>query len=261
MLSRIALLVSALLLSGPLLAKDNGPSTRDLCRQNTPVIRDLWQHDLIDAPPGVAAVMVDVIDGKLPQTRQRLAELKPDEIARWRQAAMLTAVWAGQATIVDALLNDGAAVDDLGWIPPFKPSFYKQTVDEMQQDPRFGGPAGVKGLAAAGIVSNQGQRLGPALTTAAECSDVATLDVLLRHHANVMARQAPNVVDALTVATVHGDAVIVQRLLDHGADPCIDDRQIQLRKPGASLANIGRRNGLPETLVQRLACPSVTSTH
>lgn len=261
MLSRIAWLAWALLLITPAYARDNPPSLLEFCRQNTPVIRDLWLHDLYDAPPGVAALMVNVIDGKLPQVRQQLAELKPAEVPQWRQTAMLTAVWARQATIVDALLDDGAAVDGLGWIPPFKPSFYQQTVGNMQQDPRFGGPAGVKGLAAAGIVSNQGQRLGPALTTAAECGDVATLDVLLRHHANVMARQAPNVVDALTVATVHGDAAVVQHLLDHGADPCIDDRHIQLRKPGASLAGIGRRNDLPETLVQRLACPPVASAH
>lgn len=233
MLSRLALLASALLLSGPILAKDNVPSTRDLCRQTTPVVRNLWLHDLYDAPPGVATLMVDVIDGKLPQTRQRLAELKPAEVARWRQTAMLTAVWAGQAAIVDALLDDGAAVDEMGWIPSFKSSFYRETVGDMQQDPRFGGPAGVKGLAAAGLLSNQGQRLGPALTTATECGDVAT---------------------------VHGGAPIVQRLLDHGAAPCIDDRQIQSRKPGASLASIGRRNHLPETLVQRLACPSIAST-
>ena len=40
-------------------------------------------------------------------------------------------------------------------------------------------------------------------------------------HADVMAREAPNISDALTTAILQGDAVIVQRLLDHGADALV----------------------------------------
>ena len=165
MLPRIALLVVTLFLACPVFATDNAPSAATLCRQSTPVIRELWKQGTYDTSPEVAALMVDTIDGKLPQVRQQLATLKSDDEARWRQAAMLTAVWVGQATVVDGLLNDGAAVDGIGWLPPYKHSFYQQTVGAMKQDPRFGGPVAVNQLKAAGIVSNQGTQLGPALSS------------------------------------------------------------------------------------------------
>ncbi len=266
MLSRIALPACALLLTVPAFARDNVPSARELCHQAIPTVRDLWRRDLYDAPPAVAALMVDVIDGKLPQARQQLAALKPADVAHWRQTAMLTAVYAGQAAIVDALLDDGAAVDDMGWLPPFKPSFYRQTVDSLKQDLRFGGPSTVNGLAAGGPLHNQGQHYGPALPIATECGDVATVDVLLRHHAHVMAREAPNIADALDMATVNGDAAIVQRLLDHGANACAHDRlgrerMLKANRKFTPLAEVGRRAGLPADLTTRLICPVVASAH
>ncbi|MFC5436525.1 hypothetical protein ACFPME_08150 [Rhodanobacter umsongensis] len=210
--------------------------------------------------------MVVAIDGKLPQVRQQLVALKPGDLAFWRQTAMLTAVWAGQAAVVDGLLNDGAAVDGMGWLPPLKHDFYQQTVGTMEQDPRFGGPAAVNQLEAAGLVSNQRTQLGPALPIATECGDVAMLDVLLRHHADVQARQAPNTADALDMATVEGNAAIVRRLLDHGANACTHDRLGRERMLKASrkfipLAEVGRRAGLPADLAARLICPAVASTH
>ena len=38
------------------------------------------------------------------------------------------------------------------------------------------------------------------------------------------------------------------------ADVCADDQRI--RKPGATLAGIGKRNHLPDAQVQRLDCPA-----
>lgn len=266
MLSRIALLAAMLLAARSVFAAENVPSMPTLCRQNTPLVRELWQQGTYDTSPDVAALMVDVIDGKLPQVRQRLAAMKPDEVAHWRQTAMLTAVYAGQANVVDALLDDGAAVDGMGWLPPFKPSFYRQTVNSMKRDPRFGGPNTVNGLTAVGLLNNREQHYGPALPIAAECGDVATLDVLLRHHAHVMARQAPNIADALDMATMNGDAAIVQRLLDHGANACAHDRlgrerMLKAKRKFIPLAEVGRRAGLPANLTARLICPDVASAH
>jgi len=255
MLTRLALLACALYVMQPAFAQEPVPTT-NLCRQTMPAVRELWQHDLYGAPPAVAAVMLDAIDGKLPQVRQGLAALPPHEQAHWRQVAMITAANTFRPAVVDSLLADGADADAPVRLPPFKSGFYQQTVSDMAHDPRFG-PKAVAAFQSAGLMGNSGNLVGPALPLAALCDDVATLDVLLRHHANTMAREAPGVGDALTTAVIGGHAEIVQHLLDHGADACADDRLI--RKPGATLASIGRRRHLPDALLQRLACPAYDS--
>lgn len=252
MLARLALVACALCVLQPAIATAPAPAGNNICRQALPTIRETWQHGLYDAPPAVAAVMVDAIDGKLPQVRQGLVALPLAGRAGWRQLAMLTAAWNYQPAVVDGLLDDGAAVDGKARLPPLKPAFYRQTLTAMKQDPRFGGPGTVKALQPADVVSNRWRHLGPALLAATVCDDVATVDVLLRHHANVMAREAPNVGDALTTAVVDDHAEIAQHLLDHGADVCADDHLI--RKPGITLASIARRHHLPDALVQRLTC-------
>lgn len=262
MLARLGLLAGTLLLLQPALAAEPAPADGNICRQSLPTIRELWQRDAYDAPPAVAAVMVDAIDGKLPRVRAGLAALPMAEQGRWRQLAMLTAANAYQPAVVDGLLDDGAAVDGTARLPSFKTSFHEQTLDAMEHDPRFGGPGTVKALQSAGILdSNRGQLLGPALPLVIQCGDVATLDVLLHHDANVMVRAAPNVVDALTAAVINGSGIIVGKLLDHGADVCTVDRRI--REHGSTLASLGRRQHLPDALVQRLAChaPVTVAVH
>ena len=257
MLARLALIACAFCLLQAAIAAEPAPASSNICRQELPTTRGLWQHDLYDASPAVAAIMVDAIDGKLPRVRQRLAVLPVAEQAHWRQVAMITAANAYQPAVVDGLLDDGAAVDGMVRLPPFKSSFARQTEDSMAQDPRFG-PGVVEGLKASGIMRNDGNLIGPALVSAVSCGDTATLDVLLRHHANVMARQKPNTPGgALLVATINGNALIVSRLLDHGADVCAEDHLI--RKPGATMASIGKRNHLPDALVQRLTCHAPTT--
>lgn len=252
MLARFALITCAFCLLQPAIAAEPAPVSSNICRQALPTIRGLWQHDLYDASPAVAAVMVDAIDGKLPQVRQGLATLPVTEQAHWRQVAMITAANAYQPAVVGGLLDDGAAVDDTVRLPPFKSSFARQTEDSMAHDPRFG-PGAAAGLKAADIMRNDGNLIGPALISAVQCGDTATLDVLLRHHADVMARQRPGTPGgALLVAVIDDDAPIVGQLLDHGADVCAEDHLI--RKPGATVASIGKRNHLPDALVQRLTC-------
>lgn len=251
MLVRLALIACTLCLLQPAIAAEPVPTEVNLCRQSLPTIRELWQRDLYDVPPAVATLMVDAIDGKLPQVRQGLAALPEAEQARWRQVAMLTAANNYQPAVVNGLLSDGAAVNEPAQLPPLKSGFAHQTEHAMAHDPRFG-PRAVNGLKAAGLMRNDGSLTGPALLTAAVCDDTATLDALLRHHADVMVRATPHSADALTVAIVDGHADIAQRLLDHGADVCADDHRI--RKPGATLASIATHNHLPGALVQRLVC-------
>lgn len=261
MLPRIALLSIGLLMTGRAVAADNLLSGPGLCHQSMTLSRELWTQKLFDTSPDVAQLMIDAIDGKLPQVRRELAAMMPADAARWRQTAMITASASGQPAEVEGLLADGAEVNGMAWMPPMKDSLYHRTLHDMKRDPRFGGPKAVQGMQAMGLVSNRGWQTGPALIEALGCDNVATLDVLLRHHANINWRMTPHSADALTMATVNGDAEIVQRLLDHGADPCADDRLIQSHKPGASLATIGQHNGLPESQIQRLSCHALATMH
>jgi hypothetical protein len=268
MLLRIAVMALGLGSASQALAADNKPPPqREICRQSTPVIRDLWSNGAYDAPADVAALMLDAIDGKLPDVRRHLEAMKPADASRWRQLAMLTATWTGQSAVVDGMLDDGASVDAQATIPPLKADFFDHTVDAMDHDSRFGGSTGVKNLMAAGLVRNRGQPTGPALTVAAECGDLATLQVLLRHHADVSQREMQNGANALSVATVGGDAPVVALLLDNGADPCAFDRhaaEFHRKHPARQtpvLAQIGSRAKLPAALVARLNCPAVAVTH
>jgi len=262
MLTRLALIVCALCVLQAAVAADTAPSNAPIntCRESQPSIHELWRHDLYDTQPAVAAVMDDAIDGKLLQVRQGLATLPPDEQAHWRQVAMVTAANTYQPTVVDGLLDDGAAADDPARLPLFKNSFEHQVENTMAQNPLMGRNA-VKGFKAAGVMRNDGSDVGPALIAAANCDDLATLDVLLRHHANVAVRSTPPLEPdiprasyALLIAVVQDYADITQHLLDHDADVCASNRLI--RKPGATLASIGERNHFPDALIRRLTCPA-----
>jgi len=214
---------------------------------------------------------VNVIDGKLPQVRQQLKAMSPAEATRWRQSALISAAFSGQPAVVDGLLNDGAAVNGKGWMPGYKAAFFERIVEDMKHDPRFGGQKGVASLKASGVLENQGQEIGPALVSATQCDDAATVDVLLRHHADAKFRLRPGGADVLMLAIVHGNAVIVRALLDRGIDVCADDRiaqqsRIEYKKknpeyktPGATYAELGRRQKLPDDLVARLTCPGLDS--
>lgn len=266
MLARLVVIACALCVLQPAMAAETARSgnNANICRQALPTIRSIWQRDLFDAPPAVAAVMVDAIDGKLQQVRHDLAALPAPDQAHWRQVAMLTAASTYQPAVVDGLLEDGAVVDDPALLPPFKQTFTHQVLDAAGHDPRFGGPAAVKALQSHGLVDNSANLFGPALIVVANCDDAATLDVLLRHHADPMVRAAASLKPdalrgpyALIIAVTQGYADVAQRLLDHGADVCASNRLI--RKPGATLANIGKHNHLPEALIQRLNCPATAS--
>jgi hypothetical protein len=130
----------------------------------------------------------------------------------------------------------------------------------MGKDPHFGGVKAVKGLQASGLMNNDPRQTGPALLLVMNCHDITTVKVLLRHHANPMITTIPGGADPLTVAVATGWADITEALLDHGADPCIEEsrrRHVAKERGRAyprTIAEIGRRAGLSEALVMRLEC-------
>lgn len=268
---RAVLLLSAMLLAGRAVANDKLPP--EPCHQAISVGRTLWLKGAMEAPPDVVTLTINVIDGKLAQVRQQLRDMPPADVRRRRQYAFITAVYAGQSGVVEGLLHDGADVDGTSRMPPFKPGFFGKVVDGMKHDSRFGDPGAVDGMAKTGLLENRGEILGPPLPIAASCGDIETVNVLLHHHADVMARQAPNIEDALDAATLQGNAAIVRSLLDHGANSCTHDHLLRERmrndpalreratKRDFTLAAIGRRAGLPADLTARLICPVVASTH
>lgn len=269
MLARTGLVLLCLLLAVRANAsgEESPPTPSQLCRQNIANGRSIWLHDLFDAPPDVSALMVAVIDGKVSQALQKLEELPPNESARWRQTALLTAAFAEQPAMTEALLRDGAAVDGRGWKPAYKPAFFDYTVDAMKHDPRFGGAKAVDGMKASAVLNNQRQDLGTALGAATSCDDSATVGVLLRHHANPGTRLGPEGADVLLIAIINGNATIVRALLDHGVNVCADDRLArQVRnaydakhpgyntRPLLTYAQMGRRANLPDEVITRLIC-------
>lgn len=112
-------------------------------------------------------------------------------------------------------------------------------------------------------MNNQPRREVPALYGAIQCDDVATTEVLLRHHASPTHPAFGNHgTDPLAEAVLDGDADLVQIFLDDdGAAPRMDDHRLaadpairKARHPVPTLAGVGAKAGLPATLVHRLEC-------
>lgn len=271
MFARLLLVLLALQLCSRAHAEEakNQLTSAQPCHLTIATGRSIWLQDQLVAPPEVSALMVDVIDGKVPQALQKLRNLPPGETARWRQTALLTAAFAGQPAMTEALLNDGAEVNGRGWMPAYRPSFFDATVDAMKQDPRFGGAQAVERMKASGLMNDHGQDMGTALESAVGCDDAATVEVLLRHHADAGTRFRPDGGDVLILAIIRGNAAIVRALLDHGADPCDDDRRERQgrtaynaahpghenARPLLTYAAMGRRAKLPDDVIVRLSCP------
>jgi hypothetical protein len=286
MLSRIVLLVFGLVLTESAVADQKPFPPTLICPYQTSLMRKLALQGVFDATPAINTLMVNVIDGKVPQVRQQLSAMNKTDATRWRQSALIIATYAGRPAMVDSLLNDGASVDDQGSMPSLKCSFHDQVVADVKKDPKWDStnPAPKTGFKLDEILMFPGLSDGPALHTASMCGDVATLDVVLNHHANVKTH-LPKSVDVLILPVLQGNAAIVQRLLDHGADPSgalraaaasgdaamtqllLDhgaepcSANLTIRKPGVTVASLGRDKGLPDPIVKRLVCLTATTMH
>lgn len=259
MIARMLSLVSGLLLASHAAAAA-APSGEALCRNNTALARQTWQAEAFVAPPQASALMVDAIDGNLQPLRIALAVMSPEDARSWRQLAMVTAAQAGRTAVVDALLNDGATVDEPASLPPYRPGLRQRL--KQGTDARYGSGTSAA-LEARGIMRNVNHPLGPALLLAVQCNQADIVGLLLRRRANPTRRQTPDIADALELAVYQGEAPIVRQLLDHGATPCLDDRlarerAARLGRPVRTLQAAGRRAGLPQALLERLQCTSST---
>jgi ankyrin repeat protein len=252
---RFVALALGLLLTTSAIASDGLPLS-NIChtaRAAMPV--DSLVEQLATSPEN-ASLLADAGDGRLDEVRRKLSAMSADEAIRWRQSAMMFAVQSGQSDVVAALLDDGADANATALLPGYKKEFFSRTLN----------PSMRRTFVENGMLNDHDTLFGPALPIAASCGDVATVDALLRHHADVMARQAPNIADALDTATMEGNAAIVQRLLDHGANACMHDRlgrerMLKADRKFIPLAEVGRRAGLPADLTARLICPAMASAH
>jgi len=267
MLSRVVLLVFGLLFASQAFADDNRPFPPPLiCHTQTALMRMFALQDVFDAPAEINTLMANVIDGKLPQVRQQLKTMPTADAMKWRQSAMIIAAYANNSAVVNGLLDDGAVVDGSGWMRGLKRSFHDQALADIKKDPNWERHPNFNEVAILWLPVKGGLD-GAALGIAARCNDVATLDVLLAHHADMDANASPTVMSPLEAAIAIGNTAIVQRLLDQGADVCAEDRRIQRRQAGRkinhffTLADLGRREKLPDHMVSQLTCPVLDADH
>lgn len=106
----------------------------------------------MDAPPAVAPLMLAAFDGKLSEVRRDLRAFPAADRLRWRQLAMLTALFAGHGDEARALHDDGAAINGTAMVPPFKSRFCHQSMSTMAPG------SSASALEYAGVVDNRGTR-------------------------------------------------------------------------------------------------------
>lgn len=230
----------------------------DTCKSVRLVAHDTWRIHAYVAPANVSAIMLAATDGNTTKVRAGLAALPPDQVARWRQTALLTAVISNRPDTVRGLIAEGADPDARAWVPPYTDRVYRASLVLMSHDPRFGGSGVVKSLQQQGLMQNKGQWFPHMLNQAANCDEAEVIDALVEGGASVNAH-LPSGIGALEVAVFEGNPRATRALLDHGADTCYFDHRAATyakrthRKPQA-LAAIARKNGLPADLVARLQC-------
>lgn len=248
--------VAAMLLAPPSVAHaDDSVPDNNICQQTRPEIRSLWADGGMDAPTAIAPPMVAAFDGYLVQVRRDLAALPPTDLSHWRQLAMLTALFAGHGDEAGALLDDGATANGTAIVPPLKGRLYHQMMSTMAPG------SAASALERAGVAANRGTRYGPALSVAVICNDAASVNMLLARGAEPEPPRVGNIASPVEMAVLRGYTTIVRALLDYGADHCALDRRARQRAfdPGhrpITLQQIGRKRGLPASLVRRLACPT-----
>jgi hypothetical protein len=242
--ARLAVLILGLLAASQLHARDRSIAPEP-CMQATRAVREAYLHDAMAVPPPIAQLLVHAIDGDLPEVRQGLGFLSPSDQRRWRQAALLTAVYAGHRAEALALLEDGAAINEPAWLPGVREGLLEDVLS-----PRL-----ATGLRSQPLYDHA-QAYGPALVAAVGCGDAAMVGMLLEHGADASVQPPPGTAGLLTIATIQGNAAIVGMLLDHGATSCDFDHRPHPRGHATSLSSLGDRVGLPVALTGRMRCPA-----
>ena len=180
MACRILAWALGLLLATSAVASDGLPLSNGCRATRLAVPVDFLVGQLATAPEH-ALLLADAGDGRLAEVRRKLHAMPREQASRWRQSAMMFAVQAGQSDVVATLLDDGADANAPALLPGYKAAFLDHTP----------APAMRKALASNRMFNKRETSIGPALPIAASCGDVATVDALLRHHADAMARQGP----------------------------------------------------------------------
>lgn len=252
----------AVMVASPLFAATNMHQFHlRLCHNVRHLERAEWQHEVYATSPTVARAMLLAVDGDTEKLREALASMPPKAARQWRQSALGFAALEGHPDTVEALLDDGASAEAWGYEPPLQPTFFKRVIGDAKRDPRLGGAKGIATFQKAGIINNKSRRVAPAIYGAILCDDLATAKVLLRHHVDPMHRIQPHGADPFMMAVLDGHADITRLFLEHGASPCIEDARIaanwkrnHVKRPVHTIASIGKHEGLPPPLVQRLTC-------
>lgn len=235
------------------------PAPAKICREARLLVRAAWQHRGYVATAEESRIIVEAMDGDITAVRKGLRTLPAKDIPRWRQLAMFDAAFAGQPATVAALLRDGAKPNASSSRPPYTATFYQAGVRTMQSTV---GVKTVDGFKAMGLMKNDQVETGPAILMAIRCDSLPVVRVLLERGANPNVRPLPDSPeDPLVEAIFGGDPRMVRLLIDQGADPCMDDRWSaarwnaeQRRSPAPTMASMGRKVGLPVTVINRLTC-------
>ncbi|MGH8233257.1 MAG: hypothetical protein ACREPU_03535 [Rhodanobacteraceae bacterium] len=232
----------------------------DVCRTDRAWALESWQRDYYEVPQDIQPLMLAAIHGEAPQVLDALAAMQPQDVQRWRQLALYTAAMFGQSATVDALLSHGAEADASVSIPAVfacKQALYNHAVAKFLHTPH---PESGEAMNPELECIAPPSRMAEALFAAIKCDDAATAEVLLLHHADPMQLWRPHTdVDPFLSAVVQGDVKIIWLFLDHGADPCVEDRRLAVNANkrhavAATVANIGAKVGMPPALIDRLTC-------
>ena len=213
-----------------MLGSANAVADSDHCASTAAAVRSSVADGELDLSPHIRALLLDVTDDKrhaVENDVQRLrAELDKQQMSRWLDWSLFTATYNNRSAIAEWLVEQGANVD----AHPLEPTF-----DGGQKFPS--------------------ERMWPPVEQAAACGNVATLKVLLAHHADMYGSiQEPSPMPGpLLQAIIGRHQATVETLLDYGYDPCLIRANYYLGPPAAEMA---KRQGLTDTVIKRLTALS-----
>jgi hypothetical protein len=213
-----------------LLGSADAFAQNDVCAKTAPNIRWAIAHDQFVIPLSVKTLLLNIADGNESAVSDDLREMHSEfdakQMSRWLNWALFEATYFNKASTAEGLIAQGADVN----ATPLQPAF--------SGDNRLP------------------EKMWPPLQQAADCGNTATLEVLLRHGADMYAsiHQPKPMPGALLLAIVNKHERVIDVLLDHGYDPCL--MRANYYSSRVTAAELARRRGLSNSLIQRLAALS-----